>query len=64
MRRAKEKNDKAKLSFKYRMYPTIESEEKLLRAVQVEAKAQYPSGCGEQSEKRRKEKPLRTRRTC
>jgi len=39
MRRAKEKNDKAKLSFKYRIYPTIEAEEKLLRAMHVETKA-------------------------
>jgi len=64
MRRAKEKNDKVQLLFKCRVYLTRKAEEKLLRAVQVEAKAQYPSGCGEQGEKRRKEKPLRTRRTC
>ena len=35
----KEKKNEIKLSFKHSIYPTIESEEKLLRAMQVEAKA-------------------------
>ncbi|WOE49984.1 transposase [Sulfuracidifex metallicus DSM 6482 = JCM 9184] len=38
MWRAKEKNDKIQLSFKYKIYPTREVEEKLLRAMQIEAK--------------------------
>jgi putative transposase len=39
MWRAREKNNKIRLSFKYRIYPTREVEEKLLRVMQVEAKA-------------------------
>ena len=35
----KEKKNEIKLSFKYSIYPTIEAEEKLLRAMHVEAKA-------------------------
>jgi Transposase and inactivated derivatives len=38
MWRAKEKNNKIQLSFKYRIYPTREVEEKLLRVMQIEAK--------------------------
>jgi putative transposase len=38
MWRAREKNNKIQLSFKYRIYPTREVEEKLLRVMQVEAK--------------------------
>jgi putative transposase len=38
MWRAKEKNNKIRLSFKYRIYPTREVEEKLLRVMQIEAK--------------------------
>jgi len=38
MWRAKEKNDKIQLSFKYRVYPTKEVEEKLLKVMQVETK--------------------------
>lgn len=39
MWKAKEKKNQIKLSFKYRIYPTKEAEEKLLRAMHVEAKA-------------------------
>jgi putative transposase len=38
MWRAREKSNKIQLSFKYRIYPTREVEEKLLRVMQVEAK--------------------------
>ncbi|MFP3205328.1 MAG: helix-turn-helix domain-containing protein, partial [Metallosphaera yellowstonensis] len=38
MWRAREKNNKIQLSFKYRVYPTKEVEEKLLKVMQVEAK--------------------------
>jgi putative transposase len=38
MWRAKEKSNKIQLSFKYRIYPTREVEEKLLKVMQVEAK--------------------------
>jgi len=38
MWRAKKKNNKIQLSFKYRIYPTREVEEKLLKIMQVEAK--------------------------
>ena len=38
MWRAREKNNKIQLSFKYRIYPTGEVEEKLLRVMQIEAK--------------------------
>ena len=38
MWRARGKSDKIQLSFKYRIYPTREVEEKLLRVMQVEAK--------------------------
>ena len=38
MWRAKEKNDKIQLSFKYRICPIREVEEKLLRVMQIEAK--------------------------
>ncbi|MFC5725065.1 helix-turn-helix domain-containing protein, partial [Streptomyces gamaensis] len=38
MWRAKEKNDKTQLSFKYKIYPTREVEEKLIKVMQIEAK--------------------------
>jgi len=38
MWRAKEKNDVIPLSFKYRIYPTKETEEKLLQIMRIEAK--------------------------
>ncbi|ADB86540.1 RNA-guided endonuclease InsQ/TnpB family protein [Saccharolobus islandicus] len=38
MWRAREKSNKIQLSFKYKVYPTREVEEKLLRVMQVEAK--------------------------
>ncbi|MGC8565592.1 MAG: RNA-guided endonuclease InsQ/TnpB family protein [Thermoplasmata archaeon] len=38
MWRAKEKNNKIQLSFKYKIYPTKEVEEKLLKVMQIEAK--------------------------
>ena len=38
MWRARGKNDKIQLSFKYKIYPTREVEEKLLRVMQIEAK--------------------------
>jgi hypothetical protein len=45
MWKAKEKKNEIKLSFKYRIYPTREAEERILKVMQVEAEAQYPSGC-------------------
>jgi len=39
MWKAKEKKNEIKLSFKYSIYPTIEAEEKLLRAMHVETKS-------------------------
>jgi len=38
MWRAKEKNNKIQLSFKYRIYPTREVEEKIVKVMQIEAK--------------------------
>ncbi|MFP3242793.1 MAG: helix-turn-helix domain-containing protein [Caldisphaera sp.] len=38
MWRARKKNNKIQLSFKYRIYPTREVEEKLLKIMQVEVK--------------------------
>ncbi|AGJ63995.1 RNA-guided endonuclease InsQ/TnpB family protein [Saccharolobus islandicus] len=38
MWRAKEKSDKTQLSFKYKIYPTREVEEKLIKVMQIEAK--------------------------
>ncbi|WP_198968520.1 RNA-guided endonuclease InsQ/TnpB family protein [Saccharolobus islandicus] len=38
MWRAKEKSDKIQLSFKYKIYPTREVEEKLIKVMQIEAK--------------------------
>lgn len=38
MWRAKEKSNTIQLSFKYRIYPTREAEEKLLRVMEIEAK--------------------------
>jgi len=43
MWRAKKKNNRIQLSFKYRIYPAREVEGKLLRVMQVEAKA-YNAG--------------------
>ena len=38
MWRAKEKNNKIQLSFRYKIYPTREVEEKLLKVMEIEAK--------------------------